>query len=116
MTAKPVWIVDAITVRPGQGPAFLKAYMEQYVPGAVSRGMTLAHRMVEPAMWLVDEPNRLLFVWTVPDAGTVWTSKHVARMDPAVSAWWAEEAPAFILSRRRSIMADADALGGLANV
>jgi hypothetical protein len=31
--AKPIWIIDDITVNPGQGPAFVDAYMKQYAPG-----------------------------------------------------------------------------------
>lgn len=112
----PIWILDEVTTRPGQGPAFLAAYMERYAPRAQARGMTLAHRMVEPAMWLDDAPNRILFVWTLPNAGAVWGSKHVARPDPEVARWWNEEAPAFIESRRRSTLADADMLAELADV
>jgi hypothetical protein len=81
--SKPIWIVDDITVRPGKGPDFVQAYMSQYAPGAVQRGMTLANRMVDPALWLQDQPNRILFVWTVPDAAAVWNSKYAARQDPA---------------------------------
>jgi hypothetical protein len=115
-TPHPIWILDEVTTRPGQGPAFLDAYMARYAPKAEARGMTLAYRMVEPAMWLDDAPNRLLFVWTMPDAGAVWQSKYIARPDPDVARWWDEEAPAFIESRRRSTLADADALAGLADV
>jgi hypothetical protein len=114
--AAPIWIVDEVTTRPGQGPAFLAAYMERYVPKAQARGMTLAHRMVEPAMWLDDAPNRLLFVWTLPHPGAVWASKFAARPDPDVATWWNEEAPAFIESRRRSTLADADMLAEYDNV
>lgn len=111
-----IWVVDEVVTRPGQGPAFLDAYMTRYAPGASARGLTLAHRMIEPAMWLDDAPNRLLLVWTAPDAGSVWAAKHMARGDPAVQRWWNEEAPAFILSRRRGTMADADDLEALSDV
>ena len=112
----PIWIVDVVTTRPGQGRAFLDAYLVHYAPKAEARGMTLAHRMVEPAMWLDHAPNRLLFVWAVADAGAVWRSKHAARMDPDVLRWWEEVAPAFILSRRRMTMADADTIPSSADV
>lgn len=114
--APPLWVIDEVTTRPGQGPAFLAAYMERYAPGAEARGMTLAHRMVEPAMWLDDAPNRLLFIWTLPHAGAVWAAKHAARPDPAVARWWNEEAPAFLLSRKRSTLAAAEALEALDHV
>lgn len=116
MNATPIWIVDEIETRPGQGLAFLEAYMARYAPGAIARGMTLAHRMVEPAMWLDDAPNRLMLVWTVADADAAWNAKHAARGDPAVARWWNEEAPLFILSRRRATLADADMVEALADV
>lgn len=117
MTApSPIFVVDEVTTRPGQGRAFLDAYMARYVPKAAARGMTLAQRLVEPAVWLDHAPNRLLFVWTVPDPGAVWGSKHAARMDPDVLRWWEEEAPALVLSRRRMTMSEADAISGLTDV
>jgi hypothetical protein len=111
-----IWIVDEVETRPGMGPAFLEAYLSRYAPGAEARGLTLAHRMVEPAMWLDDAPNRLILVWQAADAGAVWAAKHQARGDPAVTAWWEEEAPAYILSRKRGTFAPADALEALADV
>ena len=116
MTASSIWIVDDILVRPGQGKAFLEAYRRDYAPGANARGMQLLHSRVEPAMWLDDEPNRLLLVWAVADAGALWLSKHVARVTPEVDTFWQETAPPFILSRTRSIMAEADQLEALDNV
>ncbi|WP_380871403.1 hypothetical protein ACFB49_24550 [Sphingomonas sp. DBB INV C78] len=116
MSGDPIWVVDEVETRPGQGQTFLDAYMTYYAPGAAARGMTLAHRMVEPAMWLDDAPNRILLIWTVPHVGLVWGAKHVARGDMDVLRWWNEEAPKFILSRRRSTMAAADALAGLAGL
>lgn len=116
MSSDDIWIVDDILVRPGLGQAFLKTYLEEYCPGATSRGMRLLHKRVEPAMWLDEEANRLLFIWSVADAGAVWRSKHVARMTPDVSVFWEETAPPFILSRTRSVMADVDQLEDLANV
>ncbi|ARS26136.1 hypothetical protein [Sphingomonas sp. KC8] len=112
----PIWIIDDVVVRPGHGPAFLQRYLKEYAPGAASRGMTLVHQMVEPAMWLDDEPNRILLIWSVPDAGAMWVSKHVARMTTDVTAFWEETAPPFIISRKRSITAEASQLEALANV
>lgn len=111
-----IWVVDEVETRPGMGAAFLDAYLARYAPGAEARGLRLAHTMVEPAMWLDDAPNRLLLVWEAADPGAVWTAKHQARGDPAVSTWWEEEAPAFILHRKRGTFAPAEALAALANV
>ena len=111
-----IWIVDEVETRPGMGAAFLDAYMTHYAPGNEARGLKLVHRMVEPAMWLDDAPNRLLLVWQADHAGAVWTAKHQARGDAAVARWWNEQAPPFILTRRRGTYAPAEALKALANV
>lgn len=111
-----IWVMDEVETKPGQGPAFLDAYMEHYAPGNRARGLALAQVMVEPAMWLDDAPNRVLILWEADDAGAVWAAKHQARGDEAVIRWWEEEAPTFLLSRRRSTLAPADRLEALANV
>lgn len=74
--------------------------------------MTLAHRAVEPALWLDDAPNRM----TVASAAAAWAAKHQARGDADDLRWWNEEAPAMIVSRRRSTMADPDLLDALCDV
>lgn len=111
-----IWIMDEIETKPGQGQAFLDAYMARYAPGNTARGLKLAHVMVEPAMWLDDASNRLVIIWEAADAGAVWAAKHQARGDEAVIRWWEEEAPAFTVSRRRSTLAPAEMLETLANV
>lgn len=117
MTRAPaIFVIDEIVARKGKGKAFHDAYMGRYAPGAEARGMTLAHRLVEPAMWLPDGSNRLLFIWSMPDLGTVWGAKQRARFDPDVDRWWQEEASALIESRQRYTTAEADALAELDNV
>jgi len=112
----PIWIVDEVETKPGMGKAFLDAYMADYAPGNAARGLTLVHTMIEPAMWLDDAPNRLLLIWQADHAGAVWGAKHQARGDAAVGRWWNEQAPPFILSRRRGTYAPADALEALSDV
>jgi hypothetical protein len=116
MSSTPIWVIDEVVTKPGQGQAFLDAYMRDYAPRAAARGMTLAHRMVEPAMWLDDASNRILFVWTLPDAGAAWGAKHAARGDGDVLRWWNEQAPPLIVSRKRATLADAAMLEALADV
>lgn len=111
-----VYVVDEIVGKPGQGRALYDAYMERYVPGAQARGMQLLHRLVEPAMWLPEGTNRILFLWAEPDLGVAWGAKHRARLDPAVDRWWQEEAPPLIESRQRYTLAEAEALGDFDNV
>lgn len=111
-----IWIIDEVETKPGMGAAFLDAYMTHYAPGNAARGLKLVQTMVEPAMWLDDASNRLLLIWQADHAGTVWGAKHQARGDEAVSRWWNEQAPPFILLRKRGTYAPADALEALANV
>jgi len=114
--APVVFVVDDVVAKPGQGLAFLDAYLTRYAPGARARGMTLVHRLVSPAYWLPDRSNRLLFVWTVPGAAGAWGMKHAGRQDAALAAWWHEEAPRWIETRARSILAEAADLAKLADV
>ncbi|WP_150294695.1 hypothetical protein [Sphingobium estronivorans] len=111
-----IYVIDELVARPGQGKALHDAYMQRYAPGARERGMVLAHRLVEPAMWLPEGVNRLLFIWTQPDVGAVWGAKQRARLDPDVDRWWQEEAPALVETRQRYTLAEAEALGELDNV
>lgn len=111
-----VFVVDDVVAKPGLGEAFLAAYLSRYAPGARARGMTLVHRLVSPAYWLPDGSNRLLFVWTVPGAAGAWAMKHAGRQDAALAAWWHEEAPRWIETRSRSILAEADDLARLGDV
>ena len=115
-TPAPIWVLDDVTVRAGQGQAFLAAYLERYVPIVERCGLTLAQRLVEPAMWLDDEPNRILFLWSAPDPDTIWRAKHMLRRDPAVITWWHEYAPSMIACRRRAMLADAASVGALTGV
>lgn len=113
---QPIWVLDEITVRAGQGPAFLAAYLAHYAPLVQRCGLTLVHRLVEPAMWLDDEPNRILFLWSAPDPQTIWQAKHLLRQDSAVTTWWQQQVPQMIEHRRRATLAEADALQALADV
>jgi hypothetical protein len=116
VSAPPVFVIDDLTAKPGQGEALWRAYLERYAPGAARRGMSLVHQLVSPAFWLPDGSNRLLFVWTVSGAGGAWAMKHAGREDPEVTAWWTEQAPQWVASRTRSICAQAPDLAKLADV
>ena len=115
-TPPPVYVIDDLIARPGQGDALRRAYLDRYAPGARRRGMQLVHELVSPPCWLPDGSNRLLFVWTVPGPGGVWAMKHAGRQDPEVVAWWNEQAPTLLASRSRSICASPDDLSELGDV
>ena len=111
-----VFVIDDLTAKPGQGEALQRAYLERYAPGAQQRGMRLLHQWVSPPYWLPDGSNRLLFVWTVPGPGGAWAMKHAGRQDPALEAWWTQEAPRLVAARTRAICAETVDLPELADV
>ena len=85
--AYPIYIVDVIHCKPGDGKAMFDHYMENYAPGAQERGMTLVNSSVNPPAWLDDEVagNTLEFVWSVPGFMGWAMMVGVARNgDPAV--------------------------------
>lgn len=104
-------LVDQIVVKPGQGRAFLRDYMEAYVPGALARGLQLEQRWVSPPLWLDDQSNTLVFVWSLRGAQDFWPISIQARLDPAVQDWWWNKAEPMIVSRQRFIATDPDAMG-----
>ena len=67
-TTDTIYIVDVIHCKPGDGKDMYDHYMNDYVPGAEERGMTLVNASVNPPIWLTDEVsnNTLEFVWSVP--------------------------------------------------
>jgi len=111
---RKVRLVDQITVKPGQGRAFLQAYMERYVPGAQARGLELEQRWVTPPLWLEQQSNTLVFVWSLRGAQGFWAMSLQGRLDPAVQDWWWSEAQALVESRQRYIVGDAADLEGAA--
>lgn len=111
-----VYVVDDVITKPGAGRAFLEAYMQRYAPGAQERGFALLHRLVSPPVWLEDQSNRLLFVWTAPGAAGLWAGKFAGRTDPLLARWWETEAAPLIETRTRSVFADPADLSALADV
>jgi hypothetical protein len=112
---EPIYILDQVTTRPGQGQAFLDAYMTRYAPGAEARGMTLVHSWVTPPLWLDDQPNTLFIVWSVKGAPAWWQMSFQSRRDPEVTAWW-EEAQTMMISRHRSFLGDVADIASLTDV
>jgi len=111
-----IYVVDDVQAKPGLGEAFLEAYMNRYAPGARARGLTLVHRLVSPPVWLREQSNRLMFVWTAAGAAGVWASKFAGRTDPELAAWWENEAAPYVESRSRSIFSEPADIGALVDV
>lgn len=89
-----IYIVDVIHCKPGDGQAMYEHYMNDYVPGALERGMTLVHDNVNPPIWLTDDvaTNTLEFVWSVPGmmgwATMVGASRSLEGVGPELIEFW----------------------------
>ena len=103
--APMVHAIDEIVAKPGEGKALLCDYMMRYAPGARARGMTLEQVLVSPPMWLDDQPNTLVFRWSLAGAGAWWQMRFVGGNDPDVAIWWAD-VDARAVSRRRFFASD----------
>lgn len=116
MADTPIYIMDELSAKPGKGPALLEAYLRHYVPGAEARGMTLVHKLIEPAFWLDQGSNRLVFLWSLPNAGAVWSKNFQSRENAEVQGFWWRDHETLIASRRRATLCAADRIEELSNV
>lgn len=112
---RPIFAIDEIVAKPGEGKALLEDYMARYAPGARERGMVLEQVLVSPPMWLDDQSNTLSFRWSIADTAGWWQMRFVGGNDPAVAAWWAE-VDARTVGRRRFFAAAPADIEGLCNV
>lgn len=110
-----IYIVDELISRPGEGEALLALYRDRYVRAARARGMTLAKTLVEPCFWRSDGPNRLIFLWSIADTADAWAKKIAVRWDEDLPALWGE-IDASAVSRKRSMLCDADRIEELCDV
>lgn len=113
--AQSVFIVDDILAAPGQGKEVLAAYKARYVPAAQARGMALERILVCPPVWMDDQSNRVMAIWTVAGVGGWWGMTAQSRYDPQVSAFWAELS-ALIVSRQRHFATADEAVDEMCNV
>ncbi len=111
-----IFLIDELIARPGQGQTLLAAYRERYVPGAIARGLTLQYELISPPVWLRNQSNALIFLWTVAGGAQGWWSTRIASgRNAEVDAWW-RGAAELIVTRNRRFLADADAIEQLSNI
>lgn len=115
MNARTIYIVDRVVTRPGSTKDFIGAYLNEYAPGAVDRGLTLDRVLVSPPVWIEDEGHTVTVTWTVAGPQEWWRSAVNGRHDPVPSQWW-ETVDPLIFERTRSMAADADDIEGLCDV
>lgn len=99
-----IYILDELTVRPGQLAAVKARVRADYMPGVEARGMTLVDSWIAPAVELHDEPTQLLLLWSIPDEATFWKVKSGTAHDPTALQFW-DDLSADLEGRSRRIMA-----------
>lgn len=108
----PIFLIDELVSRPGEGEALLEAYRRLIAVPAEQRGMWLSRTLVEPCLWGKTSPNRLIFMWSLPDAAAAWRQKSTNRHDPTIAAAW-REIDGMAAERKRAFVCDAEMVGEL---
>lgn len=108
MASPPVQIIDELVARPGEGRQVLDDYMTHYAPGAKARGMTLDRVMVSPPVWMNDQPNTIVAIWSVAGADGWWGMRLAATVTPGVAEFWSLIGPRLIDRKRRFAAAPDD--------
>lgn len=81
----PIYVVDRVVTKPGDGEAFYRDYMETYAPVAEAYGATLASVLVAPPIWLPMDSNTITFTWKVAGVGGSW---GIAAPRADLYDWW----------------------------
>ena len=99
-------ILDELTVEPGRLDDVRRLMAEGYMAGAADRGMTLEQTWLTPPVELFDQPNTLVYLWSVPDAAAWWAMRGAAGRDPGVGEFWARVDACCVERRRRFLVDD----------
>ena len=111
----PVFVVDRLASRPGDGPALLEEYLSYYAPLAEECGAELVATRVAPPCWLDTDSNTLEFTWKVAGIGGCWGIDSPLRANPEVVQWWRDLRDR-VVSQDRSYFADPADMEVLCNV
>jgi hypothetical protein len=113
----PIYFLDMIRPKPGQGEEFFKHYMDSYAPQALERGLKLEHTWVNPPIWLEgDQSNTLFVVWSVKGVNGFWKSMvPPSAMDGSLAFWWRDADP-MIAERSRMALCEAHDIASFVNV
>lgn len=111
----PVYVVDRVVTRPGRAKEFVNAYLAEYAPGAVERGMTLRDVLISPPIWFADRPNIVTVTWSLPSPKAWWEMTWRGRPDPSLGEWWST-IDELVQERSRTVAATADDVDGLCDV
>lgn len=108
-----IYVYDEIAVPHTRWKQLRGAYLEQYVPGARARGMTLEGAWRSPPIDLPDRASTLHFLWSLPDAAAWWKMRLDAIEEK--TRWWSF-VDSIAVSRKRTVMIDAMDGSGSDNV
>src|SRR3546814_12038357 len=115
MAYETLYVIDRIVTKPGCGRQFVDALLDQYLPSAQRRGMTLADVLVSPPLWCDQDPNTLTVTWTVDGTAGWWSMTRPGRRDSTLSPWWdALAARKSVVSGKR--VAERVVLGGRSSI
>ena len=98
--------MDELTVEPGRLDEIRRLMAEGYMAGATERGMTLEQTWLTPPVELFDQPNTLVYLWSVPDEASWWAMRGAAGRDPSVAEFWAEVDDHCVKRQRRFLVDD----------
>ena len=97
-----IYVLDRVKVRTGELRNYQARLRECYLPLARERGMTLVGQWIAPPIELIDAPNELVLLWSLPDTARFWAMRSRSG-DPEIAAWW-EESDSLTLERERKFM------------
>jgi hypothetical protein len=111
-----VYIFDEIVVAQQDYGELRAAYLDQYVPSARLRGMTLDGAWSSPPIELPNRAMTLHFLWSVPDVSAWWamrlsSARTQADLDVPIDGdeekrrWW-QYVDNMAISRKRTFMRD----------
>jgi len=101
-----IHVLDELTVEPGLLDQVRQLMAQGYMAGASDRGMTLEQTWLTPPVELFDQPNTLVYLWSVPDAAAWWAMRGAAGRDPSVSEFWTEMDALCVHRKRRFLVTD----------
>jgi hypothetical protein len=104
MTTK-VYLLDEMTPRPGMWDKCRGAYLNEYAPGARSRGMVLEQVWATPPFPLQERTglNSLMVLWSVGSAAEYWQMRLQA--EAAKAEFWGRVVN-MTVARHRSVLSD----------
>jgi hypothetical protein len=101
-------LIYELEVPPNRLREVHELFTNDYLPGAVERGMTFDGAHITPPVVLDDAPTTLVLQFSLRDADAVWAMKRRVTDAPEVAQFW-QNVDAIVSSRRRRFLAPYEA-------